>query len=490
MKHFKRLLLVILLFVVFLNGSLLFAESTSPSGKTSTMKEISRLPFLGQDTYFGMYMVKQKIGWQHVVLKKEKGNYVYLEEAEIKQNIGGNTVSMKTATRTTYDNNGKISIIDFTSESPVGKNRLRGIVTGKTMSITSFIGSHMTSDNISAPQINLKDKLAVSVDIVNKRVKIGSEYHSLTYDPSIKKVVKIVEKIVGMETRMLNGIEEKVYLVEGGMPELGIKMSAVYNAQGVPLETNVAGAMQLKLEDKEQALNSSATANLVLNTIIKLDKKLPDDKPLKLSLKVKGIEENLLVNNERQKWSKLEDGYGLKITQESFDPKNAVFVDSAKKAEMAEYLEKEPDIQTDDPEIIKRAGQLKKGVKNSFELAQKIMKWVYDKMNKSYTPTWSNASEAIRTMQGDCGEHAVLFVALARAAGLPAREVVGVMYLDDIQGFGFHAWAEVWLGKWVSVDPTWNQFPTFADHIVMATGGASEQIKVVSAFGNIAIEQN
>ena len=52
---------------------------------------------------------------------------------------------------------------------------------------------------------------------------------------------------------------------------------------------------------------------------------------------------------------------------------------------------------------------------------------------------------------GDCNEHTVLFVALARALGLPARTAVGLVYLDG--SFYYHAWPEVWLGEWVAVDP-------------------------------------
>ena len=61
----------------------------------------------------------------------------------------------------------------------------------------------------------------------------------------------------------------------------------------------------------------------------------------------------------------------------------------------------------------------------------------------------------------------MLFVALCRAEGVPAREVSGLMYAGDQLGaFGGHAWAEVALdGRWVSADPTWNQFPVDATHI-------------------------
>ena len=84
--------------------------------------------------------------------------------------------------------------------------------------------------------------------------------------------------------------------------------------------------------------------------------------------------------------------------------------------------------------------------------------------------TEANAStslDVLDQMAGDCTEHALLFTALARAAGLLAREVGGVAYVYAGKPlFGWHAWAEIHDGKqWVSVDPTWNQVYVDATHV-------------------------
>jgi transglutaminase-like putative cysteine protease len=44
-----------------------------------------------------------------------------------------------------------------------------------------------------------------------------------------------------------------------------------------------------------------------------------------------------------------------------------------------------------------------------------------------------------------------------RAAGVPARVVAGIAYAND--GFYYHAWNEVWLDRWVSVDAVFDQMP-------------------------------
>jgi len=67
------------------------------------------------------------------------------------------------------------------------------------------------------------------------------------------------------------------------------------------------------------------------------------------------------------------------------------------------------------------------------------------------------ASQVATHKTGDCSEHAVLLVALARALGLPARVAIGTLVArvdGELGAFG-HAWAEIYRdGAWKLVDAT------------------------------------
>ena len=77
--------------------------------------------------------------------------------------------------------------------------------------------------------------------------------------------------------------------------------------------------------------------------------------------------------------------------------------------------------------------------------ALKLKDWVYREIAKEPTVSIPNALQVLESKKGDCNEHTVLFNALARAAGIPAKTVVGVVYLRG--AFFYHAWSEVWLGR-------------------------------------------
>jgi len=78
-------------------------------------------------------------------------------------------------------------------------------------------------------------------------------------------------------------------------------------------------------------------------------------------------------------------------------------------------------------------------------------------ITKTYQRNFDLASQVASSAEGDCTEHAVLLAALARAIGLPARVVLGVMLVETpagIQAFG-HAWTEVHDGtRWRIADAT------------------------------------
>lgn len=78
-----------------------------------------------------------------------------------------------------------------------------------------------------------------------------------------------------------------------------------------------------------------------------------------------------------------------------------------------------------------------------------------------------SATSVVADPRGDCNAFALLFTALARANGIPAREVFGLVYIDG--AFWAHAWAEVAIdGHWVELDPAFGRMVD-ATHIRLAS---------------------
>ena len=97
-------------------------------------------------------------------------------------------------------------------------------------------------------------------------------------------------------------------------------------------------------------------------------------------------------------------------------------------------------------------------------VAVALLRYVFATLRKESGPTAQpTAPEILADGMGDCSEHAVLFVALCRAAGLPARRLSGYAQVGDM--WGAHSFCEVWLGRWIGADPTTNELGTRARYL-------------------------
>jgi transglutaminase-like putative cysteine protease len=68
-----------------------------------------------------------------------------------------------------------------------------------------------------------------------------------------------------------------------------------------------------------------------------------------------------------------------------------------------------------------------------------------------------SAAVAFKSGEGVCQDHAHVFIAAARAVGMPARYVSGYLYTGDANDAASHAWVDAWLGPeigWQSMDVT------------------------------------
>ena len=148
-------------------------------------------------------------------------------------------------------------------------------------------------------------------------------------------------------------------------------------------------------------------------------------------------------------------------------------------------LAAEPLVQSDDPRIQAQARQIVGRERRAGAVAELLTRWVYDNLKKEITISVPSAVQVLEERRGDCNEHTVLYVALARALGLPARTAAGLVYLRG--HFYYHAWPEVWLGQWVAVDPTFGQFPADASHLRFVIGGLARQVELLRLIGRVRV---
>ncbi len=153
---------------------------------------------------------------------------------------------------------------------------------------------------------------------------------------------------------------------------------------------------------------------------------------------------------------------------------------------LREFLLPEPLIESGDLRIQAQARLIIGTDRNPARVAPRLAHWTATEVAGEVAAASPSAVQVLARRRGDSNEHTVLFVALARALGLPARPVAGLLYLRD--RFYYHAWAEVYLDDWVAVDPTFDQFPADAAHLRFVVGGLARRLELVQLLGSLTLE--
>ncbi len=339
---------------------------------------------------------------------------------------------------------------------------------GNTITVGTFDPSTLSTRNV---EVRVREYDTI---VVADSVELGADgrWSAVGFD-SIP-AWKIAEVFGGVSVE--SWIDDDGRVIRASSP-LGFTMEKTeYElANQAQVDTRLAGGGSV---DDDVILSTAIASNMDLGDVEEYDE---------LRFLLTGVDlEGFDLDGGRQELR----GDTLIIRRESFDQIDAGYALPYPRMDLREALEPEPLIQSADPRIIEAAEQLTvrraSWRQNPETVTRDLTNAVYNMLEKSVTFSVPSAVQVLETRQGDCNEHTVLFVALARALGLPARTAVGLVYLNG--SFFYHAWPEVWLGEWVATDPTFGQTPADAAHIRFVVGGLAQQVEIVRLIGNLDIE--
>jgi len=154
------------------------------------------------------------------------------------------------------------------------------------------------------------------------------------------------------------------------------------------------------------------------------------------------------------------------------------------------FLADDTKYSVNDPFIQQSTKQAVGDETSPFWIARKIFNHVVDHVTYGRVGGWNIAPTVLKRGTGSCSEFAFVYIAMSRAAGLPARYVGCVVVRGDDASADevFHRWVEVYLPNygWIPVDPSWREYPTPADearafgtlrnrYLITTTGGGGSE---------------
>ncbi len=327
---------------------------------------------------------------------------------------------------------------------------------------------------------------AVSALLIEGKLKPGARYRYVEFDPEDVQDRDSAIQLLNTATRSLRGVKVKLHKLE--MLEMHRRMSGVtvVDAEANWLDGLLQGTIRIRREEKTLAKRVDPNAgDFGLGVVIKA--KMNVKKPGKVSqvkLQMDGFLPTALTESGRHKLVKKGAKSAiLTITRESLATPPTMTLPVTNKA-YAKHLKATHNIEAKHAEIRALAKKAIGGENNALKAARKINSFIFKYLRKSLSTNLDSALAIARARAGDCTEHARLMVAMCRAVGLPAREVGGVTYVPDLGGFGYHAWVEVWVGRWITSDPSWNELPANATHIQM---GGPNDVQWIGTLGALKL---
>lgn len=315
----------------------------------------------------------------------------------------------------------------------------------------------------------------------------GDGYTIDAFDPLTLSTAPARLRCTGREVIEVSGerVEASVVTVESS----GMTNRAWIAPDGEVLQLESPMGLTLRRVTPQEAIvgrSGAASSDLLGITAVAPEGLRPKNGARRMALRLGGIEPDVTVPTDATQTSP--DGRDLVITS----PSAAEALQAPSTPEDAEalapYLGGDAFIQTEHEIVRTTAAEIVGEITDPWPRAMAIYEWVYANIEKESTVSIPSALEVLQNRRGDCNEHTILFTALARAVGIPTRVALGVVWSDRLDGFYYHAWPEVHVGRWIWMDPTLGQPIADATHVKLLTGGIDKWPELISFLGRLQIE--
>jgi hypothetical protein len=450
----------------------------------------------------GVYYRGEKVGFSVSQTTPSGDGFEVQEDARLQMSLLGATTAASIRTTAQLDAGFALRSFQFSLDPGTGPVEVSGTVSGKHVSLTVKTASGTQREERDLPDVPV---LSVSLPrrLAASGFQPGTRQQLTIFDPATLRSEPVTIEIgrreivnLASSVSVVTARRDGLRLARQSMPAFrvdmgyaGLKTTAWITDTGEVLrEESQLGLMSVR--ETPELARRMAISRGIAGDLLEASAVVPrnvtraridDGRDVRrIRLRVEGAD---LSGPDFEGAGQTVDGDVLEVR----DPRSIRA--SAPDPDLDRYLRPEPLIESDDAQIRAEAAAAIGDAREPRVVAERLTRAVNAMLEKKPTVSLPSAREVLRTKVGDCNEHTALYVAMARAVGLPARIAVGLAYTRG--AFFYHAWPEVYLaesrarGLWLPVDPTFNQFPADATHVRLARGGLDKQAVILPMIGRL-----
>lgn len=454
-------------------------------------------PARAQEAWDAVFLKGNKIGYVHTFIEKvsertrgEQGKEQTQDLYRVRQDQVftfrrlNDTVTMKMMYGTIETPEGEVLRLDTRTLTSENEIRVHGDVIRGKMKLILDTGHGARQEQMIDWSKDVRGPYAAEQSMAKKPMEENETRAIKMYIPDLNRIADftfkagpVAEVLLGDGAKHpLRQIVQTAMLDGKPQPVLDAVLWADSSGQVLKLESDMMGGIVMYRTTKEGAMSPMPRGNErfdeIRSTIIAVNKIISDPR------RTRYVQYRISVKGEDP--SQIFPADGRQTIQEGPD-KNSIILNvvaagpddgAAGPAEVdPKYLRANGIITSEDDRVKSLARRAVRDAKTPWDKAVRIAHWVFENIrDKNFAVAFAPADEVARNLSGDCSEHSVLAAAMSRAVGIPARVVVGLLYVDNprqkIKGFGYHVWHEVYVNqRWVALDSSWDQSTVDATHI-------------------------
>jgi hypothetical protein len=437
-----------------------------------------------KDSWMNIYQNNRKIGFSHTILSKTENAYRLEEVVFMRINTLGMIHNINLRTAGVLNTDFTLASFDFEMKSGRFRFDIKGTFSDDTLSVTTQSAGVKRSFDI-----DIKQRPYLATGMIQAAsasgLNLGDEFTYPMFDPATMGQEPVRIKVVGQENISVLGVSKPAKIVS--MRFKGITQKAWIDPEGEVLKEESLLGIRLEKTNRTQALSGiPVESSEDLTKVVSVPSNIIIEDPESLNrlvVEISGVPYDAVdLEGGRQTLRE----HVLFVQKESIS--NLPFIVDVNRLRETEkkLLKPSPFIQSDHEKIKSIARIIVSGENSSLAQVKKLVSWVHTNIEKRPVISLPDALSTLENKRGDCNEHAVLFAALARAAGFPAAVETGLVYLDG--RFYYHAWNVIYLGRWITVDSLFGQVPADVTHIRFSGGTPEQQLDLMNVIGKVKLK--
>ncbi|AQT67684.1 putative protein involved in cytokinesis, contains TGc (transglutaminase/protease-like) domain [Anaerohalosphaera lusitana] len=449
----RQIILAILTFIVI--SPLLPAAENTPAGSEK------------QTHYYKLLFDGHKVG--HMVKTR------HISDGKITNTTETNYIMTRLGTDTKVIEKEKIvetltgKPIAFEYEQSSGGDVRRniGTVDNGVMNIKTISTSRTTTRRIPLPEDTVMDE-GLFLHIKNNGLTRGDTFTVHMFEPLFQDAVPMKVRVGEEQEIEAEGKNLRATRIDTLMKcsTAAMPYTAYYANEDFKLIRDVSPQMGMKMETaictRGEALSENEKYDIIERVLIPSPTWLKDlSRKTTAKYVIKPLTDRKLHFHAGPRQSVMRKADGTTIIEVSkAEMTGGTFPYDGDDSDLLDALKASTYIQKDDEKIKELANKAVTDCETAAQAVKEIERFVYSYVSENdLSIGYASAAEVARTGLGDCTEHALLATGMCRAAGIPARVVMGIVYMQ--KAFWLHAWCEAYVnGQWVGLDPThptgWN----------------------------------